>query len=140
MCSDDVRDLRESNHRIAARIDSLDAAVRDLGRDIGSFRTEVATQNGGLRTETTSGTAGLRGEMAAINANLEKFQARTDATLRMAGWGVALLTPILGSLLGVGFWITWHAAKLDARVERVESRLDKEPTATPSRPIPPANP
>jgi hypothetical protein len=40
------------------------------------------------------------------------------------------------SLIGGAFWITWHAAKLDSRVERDESRLDKEPAAIRAAEIP----
>ncbi len=114
LLAEDIRDLRETNHRMAARLDSLETAVRDLGRDLGNLRTEVVEKLG------------------AINTNLEKFQSRTETSLRIAGWAITLLTPIVFSLLGGAFWITWHAAKLGSRVERVESRLPKEPPAIPT--------
>ncbi len=198
LLAEDIRDLRESNHRIATRVDSLEVAVRDLGRDFGNFRAEVASQFGGLRAEVASEIGGLRAEVAseigglraeigglraevaseigglrseigglraevaseigglrseigglraevaseigglradfnekvgAINTNLEKFQARTDASLRFAGWALTILTPVVIGLIGGAFWITWHAAKLDSRVEGLESRLAKEPAA-----------
>jgi hypothetical protein len=69
-------------------------------------------------------------KLGAINTNLEKFQARTETSLRFAGWAITILIPVVISLVGGAFWITWHAAKLDSRVERVESRLGKEPMAT----------
>ena len=158
LLAEDIRDLRESNHRIASRVDSLEGAVRDLGRDLGNFRAEVASEIGGLRSdlaseigalrselgglrsELASEIGGLRSEMVdrlnAINTNLEKFQARTETSLRLAGWAITLLVPVVFSLMGGAFWITWHAAKLDSRVERVESRLGKEPSATPSSRVP----
>jgi hypothetical protein len=126
LLAEDIRDLRETNHRMAARLDSVDAAVRDLGRDLGNLRAEVASQIGGLRAEVSGEIGGLRTEVAeklgAINTNLEKFQARTETSLRFAGVAITLLIPVVLSLLGGAFWITWHAAKLDSRVERVESR------------------
>jgi hypothetical protein len=154
LLAEDIRDLRESNHRIATRVDSLEAAVRDLGRDLGNFRADVASEIGGLRAELASEIGGLRAELAseigglraevgglrsevieklgAINTNLEKFQTRTETSLRFAGWAITILIPVVIGLIGGAFWVTWHAAKLDSRVERVESRLGKEPVATPA--------
>ncbi len=71
-------------------------------------------------------------KLNAINTNLEKFQARTVTSLRLAGGAITLLMPVVSGLMGGAFWITWHGAKLDSRVERVESRLGKEPAATPT--------
>jgi hypothetical protein len=140
LLAEDIRDLRESNHRIAARMDSLEAVVRDLGRDFGNFRAEVAAEIGGLRAEVASEVGGLRAEvvekLGTINTNLEKFQARTETSLRIAGWALTIRIPVAISLIGAGFWIRWHAAKLDSRVERVESRLPKEPTTPPVARVP----
>ncbi len=119
--AEDIRDLRESNHRFAVRVDSLEGAVRDLG----NFRADVASEIGGLRSEVVN-------KLNAINTNLEKFQARPETSLRLAGWAITLLMPVISGLMGGAFWITWHASKLDSRVERVESRLGKEPAATPT--------
>jgi hypothetical protein len=136
LLAEDIRDLRETNHRMAARLDSLDAAVRDLGRDLGNLRADVATELGGMRAEMASEIGGLRADvvekLGQINNNLEKFQARTETSLKIAGWAITLLIPLVFSLLGGAFWITWHAAKLDSRVERVESRLPKESPAIPA--------
>jgi len=147
LLAEDIRDLRETNHRMAARLDSLDAAVRDVGRDLGNLRAELASQIGGLRGEVKTEVGGLKVDMAAeigglrsevvdklnaINTNLEKFQSRTENSLRIAAWAITILTPVVLGLLGGAFWITWHAAKLDSRVERVESRLPKEPPAIPT--------
>ncbi len=125
LLAEDIRDLRESNHRIAARVDRLEGAVRDLGRDLGNFRADVASEIGGLRSEVVN-------KLNAINTNLEKFQARTVTSLRLAGGAITLLMPVVSGLMGGAFWITWRGAKLDSRVERVESRLGKEPAATPT--------
>jgi hypothetical protein len=125
LLAEDIRDLRETNHRMAARLDSLETAVRDLGRDLGNFRAEVASEIGGLRAEVAD-------KLGAINDNLGRFQSRTETSLRIAGWAITILTPVVLSLLGGAFWITWHVAKLDSRVERVESRLPNEPPAIPT--------
>lgn len=125
LLAEDIRDLRETNHRMAARLDSLDAAVRDLGRDLGNLRADMASEIGELRTEVVE-------KLGAINTNLEKFQARTDTSLRNAGWAITILAPVVIALIGAAFWITWHAAKLDSRVERVESRLPRESPTMPS--------
>ena len=42
-----------------------------------------------------------------------------------------LLMPVVWALLAGAFWITWHAAKLDSRVERVELHLGTEASAAP---------
>jgi hypothetical protein len=132
LLAEDIRDLRESNHRIAARVDSLERAVRDIGTfrvdfggQIGGFRGELAYQVGRFRAEVME-------KLNAINTNLEKFEARIEASLRFAVWATTILTPVVIGLIGGALWITWHAAKLDSRVERVESRLGKEPVATPA--------
>ena len=124
--------LRNPTIWIAARTDGLETAVRHLGRDLGNFRAEVATGIGGLLAEVASGIrvlltevssefgcAEIRrfrtevvGKLDAINANLEKFQARTNESLRFAGRAFTILTPVVISLIGGAFWITWHAAKL----------------------------
>jgi hypothetical protein len=53
-----------------------------------------------------------------------------DTVLRVFGRAIVLLVPVVLSLLGGAFWSTGHAAKLDARVERIESRLPERPPAT----------
>ncbi len=184
LLTDNLRDLRESNLRIAARLDSVEAAVRDVTRDLGDFRAdfasgmrglcaEIASQMGGLRAGITSKLGatnprvagdlgrfradvatqigelqsqvateigGLRSEvvekLGAINTNLERFQARTETSLRVLGWAITILIPLVISLVGAGFWITWRAAKVDSRMERVESRLGKEPGASPTARVP----
>ena len=114
LLAEDIRDLRETNHRMAARLDSLDAAVRDLGRDLGHLRAEVASEIGGLRAEMATEIGGLRTEigglrtevvekLGAINTNLEKFQARTDTSLRNAGWAITILAPVVIALIGAAF-------------------------------------
>jgi hypothetical protein len=138
--AEDVKELRESNQRLAE-------AIRDLGRDLGNFRVDVAERLGAINTNIRVEVAeklgaidtNIRVEVAeklgAINANLEAFRARTETSLRVAIWGFAILTPVVISLIGGAFWVTWHAAKLDSRVERVESVLKKDLATVPARQV-----
>jgi hypothetical protein len=93
-----VAELREANHR-------LTESINGVARDLGNFRVEIAK------------------ELEVINANLEK----SATSLKFTGRGVAILIPVVITLIGAAIGITWYAAKLDSRVQQVESRLDKGP-------------
>ncbi len=106
--------------------------VGGWGEARGHARTDLDASR--QRTETAQLTA-VRVEVAEkfgmINANLEGFRGRTEKALQVATWSISILDPVVLSLLGCGFWISWYAGKLDLRVERVESRLDKEQATVP---------
>jgi hypothetical protein len=78
LLAEDICGLRESNQRIAARVDILETAVRDLGRDRGNFRAPADSHAGGLRGGIASEIRRFRDEVIEkldeINTNLEKFQ------------------------------------------------------------------
>ena len=67
----------------------------------------------------------------AINANLEGFRGRTETAFRVAVWGISVATTVAIAVIGCVITGTWYAAKLDSRVERIESRLDKAAPAIP---------
>src|SRR6266550_3275451 len=93
LLAEDVRRLEESNQRLAE-------AVHGLGRDLGSFRAEVAENFGGLRAEVAE-------KLGALNANLEGFRGRAETSLSVARWGVRVLTPLIIGLIGVVITAAW---------------------------------
>ena len=140
LLAEDIRDLRESTHRIATRVDGLEGAVRDLGRDVanfradvtqelGNFRAEVTREVGNLRTDVNREVGSLRAdvtrELGSINTNLESLRVRFEDSISVAKWTVGILAPMVIAVVSGGFWLTWHAAKLDSRVQEIENRQEK---------------
>jgi hypothetical protein len=93
--------------------EELSVRIHDLVERFDDLRTEL----GGFRVEVTE-------RLGAINGSLKSLEVRLDHSVAVAKWTIGILAPIIIALVGAGFWLTWHAAKLDSRVERVESRLD----------------
>jgi hypothetical protein len=125
------------NDHLHGEVTALGSSRTEVASGIGDLRSEIE----GLRSDLISGIRGLRSEIVAlrsdvvdrldaVDTNMEKIQARVDTALRLEGWAITPMVPVVFSLIGGGFWIAWHAAKLDSRVERMESRLGKEPPAT----------
>jgi hypothetical protein len=102
---DDLKDLRESHRQLAGE-------VHELRGELAGFRVEVARDLGAVRTE-----------MATVNGTLERLEGRLDHSLSVAKWTIGILAPAILGLIGSAFWLTWHAAKLDSRVERVENAV-----------------
>ena len=98
--------IRETNQR-------LTEAIHQVVAKLDNFRVEVAKDFG------------------QININLERYQAETATSLRFLGRGVLVLIPIVVALIGAAIGGAWYLAKLDSRVERVESRLGGESPAIP---------
>jgi hypothetical protein len=71
-------------------------------------------------------------KLGAINANLEGFRGRMETSFRVAVWGISVAATVAIAVIGSVIAGTWYAAKLDSRMERVESRLDKEYPAVPA--------
>ncbi len=83
----------------------LTEALHELGHKLDDVRVEMTRQFG------------------VINASLESLRVRLDDAVSVTKWTIGILAPVLIALIGGGFWLTWHGAKLDSRVERVESRV-----------------
>jgi hypothetical protein len=117
------RRLVETNDRLADEIRVLGAemrasnqrltdAITGLSRDFGNFRVEMAKELGAIRAETAK-------ELGEINAWLDT----TATSLRFAGRGVAILIPVVISLIGAALGIAWYAGRLDSRVEHIEKTI-----------------
>jgi hypothetical protein len=50
----------------------------------------------------------------------------------VAKWLISIVTPVILARIGTAFWLTWHAAKLDSRVERLELRQGLAPGGGPA--------
>jgi hypothetical protein len=95
--------LAETNQRLTEAIDRLAHRVEDGERGLTEFRVDVAEKFG------------------AVNGAIERLGGRLDHSLSVAKWTIGILTPVILGLIGTAFWLTWQAAKLDSRVERIES-------------------
>ena len=93
--TEDVKELREAHRRLAEE-------AHELRGDLADFRTDMAEKLG------------------TINGTLERLEGRIGHSISVAKWTVGILIPIVISLIGTAFWLTWHAAELDSRVERLE--------------------
>ncbi len=106
--------IRETNQRLVESHERLADEIHELSRKFDDFRVEIAVKLG------------------EINTTLENHQT----SLRFAGRSIIILIPVVITLIGAAFGITWYAAKLDSRVERIESRLDKAPLLPAPKPGP----
>jgi hypothetical protein len=98
------RRLVESNDRLADEIHALGDKLDVVERRLDEFRVDVAKSFG------------------ALTAGLDSFRARTELALKVAVWGVGLAVAVIlagGASLGGAIW---YAAKLDSRVQQIESR------------------
>jgi hypothetical protein len=109
-------ETRESHHRLATELresnQRLADAISGLARDFGNFRVEVAKELGAIRAETTK-------DLGEISAKL----GSASTSLKFAGRGVAILIPVVISLIGAAIGIAWYAGRLDNRLEHVEKAV-----------------
>jgi hypothetical protein len=82
----------------------LATEIHELRRDFHEFRVDVAERLG------------------AIQSRLEGFRGRTETGFGVAKWGVGLAAGAILSLIASAMAGTWYAAKLDSRVQQLESR------------------
>jgi hypothetical protein len=107
--SEDVKDLREVNRQLAEEIKRvfehstaetresnhrLSDAINRVATDLSNFRVEIAKELGDFRVEIAK-------KLGVINANLEGFKGRTENSLAVARWVVAVSVPVL---LGLVVW------------------------------------
>jgi hypothetical protein len=103
------RRLVQSNDRLADEIHALGDKLDTVERRLDEFRVEVARS------------------FSLLTAGLEGFRARTELALKVAVWGVGLAVAVILAGGGALSGAIWYAAKLDSRVEHVESRLGNPP-------------
>ena len=60
--------------------------------------------------------------LGSIQASLEGFRGRTETGFKVAIWGIGLASVVAISVIGSVIAGTWYAAKLDSRVQQLESR------------------
>ncbi|HZW34081.1 MAG TPA: hypothetical protein VFF52_25380 [Isosphaeraceae bacterium] len=71
-----------------------------------------------------------------ITQKLESLNVRMGDLLPVIKWTVGIPTPSIVTLIGSAFAMTWYLAKLDSRVERVESTVyPKDAAKLPPQPI-----
>jgi hypothetical protein len=118
------RRLVESNERLADEIHTLGGTVGTLGGRIDALggRVEVTRELGAVRAE-------IGKKLGTINVTLERMERRLNHAVSETKWLTSILTPVILGLIGTAFWLTWHAAKLDSRVEWLESRQAQAPRA-----------
>ena len=73
-----------------------------------------------------------------VTHEVEALTVRLGDMLSVARWTIGILTPIIVTLIGSAFALTWYVAKLDSRMERVDSSVfQKDASKLPPRPITP---
>jgi hypothetical protein len=97
--------IGESNRRLADEVHSVGGKIDGVERRLDDFRVEVSS------------------DLGKIHFSLESIRSRLDGAVSVAKWTVGILMPIIVALIGTAFWLTWHAAKLDSRVERIEKTV-----------------
>lgn len=107
--------IEQTNRRLADEVHGLGDRIDRVERRLDDFRVEVATEFSKARAE-------MAVELGKINATLEAIKTRVDGAVSLGRWTAGVLVPIVISLIGAAFWLTWHAAKLDSRVERGRGR------------------
>ena len=95
-----------------------------LADNLNEFRIEVAEDFGKLRTEVAEKLGAINGTLERVEGRIdhstERLEERISHSMSVAKWTIGILMPIIIGLIGTAFWLTWHAAKLDSRVERLE--------------------
>ena len=120
--------------------------IHELRRDLNDFRVEVAqkveaiTQKldslSDFRLDVVRRLDSLNDFRAEVVQKLESLSVRLGDVLSVLRWTVGVLTPIIVTLIGSAFALTWYVAKLDSRVERVEKAVSpKDAAKLPPQPI-----
>ena len=117
------RDFNDFRVEVAQKMESLP----ELRRDFDDFRAEVGQM---LKSLTE-----FRVE---VTQKLESLTVRMGDILSVTKWTIGILTPIIVTLIGSAFALTWYVAKHDSQVERVESSVhQKDAPKLPPQPITP---
>lgn len=114
----------------------LASEIHELRRDFQDFRVEVAEKLGSIQVEVAERLASIQVEVAknlgsmrvdiveklgSIQNSLEGFRGRTETSFRVAIWGIGIASVVALSVVGSVIAGTWYAAKLDSRVQQLES-------------------
>jgi hypothetical protein len=122
--------------------------IHELRRDLNDFRVEVAEKVEAItqkleslrdfRMDVVRRLESLNDFRVEVVQNLESLNVRMGDMLSVIKWTVGILTPVIVTLIGSAFALTWYVAKLDSRMERVESTVYPKDAATlPPQPIAP---
>jgi hypothetical protein len=144
--TEDVEDWRESNRQLTEEIkrvfERLSAETRESNHRLADAINRIAGDLGNLRVEIAK-------DLGAINTNLESFKGRTETSLSVARWVVAVSVPILPGLV---IWsysayeraihiedsvtaLKDHAKEQDARIAKLLELHDPNKSKSPS-PVP----
>jgi hypothetical protein len=107
--------IEQSNRRQDEANERVADELRELRREFHDFRVDVAQR------------------MGQIQASLEGFRGRTETGFKVAAWAVTLAIGVALSLVASVITGTWYAAKLDSRVQHLESRAAADPGAKGAR-------
>jgi hypothetical protein len=87
--------------------------IHEFRRDFNDFRVEVVQK-------------------------LEALTVRISDMLSVTRWTIGILTPIIVTLIGSAFALTWYVARLDSRVGQLETTVHpKDAAKLPPQPIRP---
>lgn len=80
LLAEDVRELRESQHRLAARLDSQEAAFRDMREEFIKFRSRINTIIA-IMSAVALVVLGSAGMLWSSSASLQRELGRTEAVV-----------------------------------------------------------
>jgi hypothetical protein len=127
MLAEEIHELRRDFNDFRVEVAQKMESLPELRRDFNDFRVEVAQV---LKSLTE-----FRVE---VTQKLEALTVRMGDMLSVARWTIGILTPIIVTLIGSAFALTWYVAKLDSRMERVESSVyQKDSPKLPPQPTTP---
>lgn len=104
---------------VAEKLGTLNTSIEAFR---GEIRTELEAFRGEIRTEVTEKLGSLNTNLETIRGDFREFQSMVISAISVAKWGVGIAIPIQVSLIGVSFWLAFHAGRLDSRVTQLESQ------------------
>jgi hypothetical protein len=103
----------------------LASEIHELRRDFQDLRVEVAEKLGSIQVDIVQQLGSMQvdivQQLGSIQTSLEGFRGRTETSFRVAIWGIGIASVVAISVVGSVIAGTWSAAKLDSRVQQLES-------------------
>ena len=120
--------------------------IHELRRDFNDFRVEVAQKMesfneirrdfNDFRVEVVQKMESLTDFRVEVVQKLESLTVRMGDMLSVTRWTVGILMPIIVTLIGSAFALTWYVAKLDSRMGLLETSVNpKDAAKLPPQPI-----
>jgi hypothetical protein len=110
----------------------LASEIHELRRDFHDFRVEVAEKLGSMQVDIVQKLGSMQADivqkLGSIQTSLEGFRGRTETSFRVAIWGIGIASVVAISVIGSVIAGTWYAAKLDSRVQQLESHASVDQT------------